>query len=55
MQLTCSGIGSKFAKLVKAVLTTYNKLIRNDVNVKLIHFLSVDVEQHYMIQPALAH
>ena len=32
-----------------------NKPVCDDVNVKLVHLLSVDAEQHYMIEPALTH
>ena len=30
-----------------------NKFICDDINVKLVHFLMVDIKQHDMIQPAL--
>ena len=34
---------------------TLNKVICNDVNVKFVHLLSVDTEQHYVIESTLTH
>ena len=41
--------------MAKAMFTTLNKLVCNDVNVKLVHLLLVDTEQHDMIESALTH
>ena len=35
------------------MFANWNKFICDDINVKLVHFLMVDIKQHDMIQPAL--
>ena len=37
------------------MFATLNKLICDDINGKFVHPLTIDAEQHDMIQPALTH
>ena len=48
-------ISSKLAKESQPVLTAAHKLIGNGYEVQFIKLPLVDVEDHHMIEPGLAH